>query len=50
MTEIVVTFLLVSAMLATTMGTSRPAALGFAAIGLTCIVAYLFAVPLTAPR
>jgi MIP family channel proteins len=47
MTEIVVTFMLVSAMLATTMGTSRPAALGLAAIGLTCVLAHLFAVPLT---
>jgi aquaporin-4 len=45
-TEIVVTFMLVSAMLATTMG-SRPAALGLAAIALTYVVAQLFALPLT---
>jgi len=46
-TEIVVTFMLVSAVLSTTMGASRPAALGLAAIGLTTILGYLFAVPLT---
>jgi len=46
-TEIVVSFMLVSAMLATTMGTSRPAALGLAAVGLTCVLAQLFALPLT---
>jgi len=46
-TEIVLTFMLVSAVLATTMGGSRRAALGLAAIGLTGILGYLFAVPLT---
>ena len=45
--EIVVTFMLVSAMFATTMGSSRPAALGLAAIALTYVVAQLFALPLT---
>jgi len=45
--EIVVTFMLVWAMLATTMGSSRPAALGLAAIALTYVVAQLFALPLT---
>ena len=46
-TEIVVTFMLVSAMLATTMTMSRPAAAGLAIVGLTCVLAHLFAVPLT---
>jgi len=47
LTEIVVTFMLVSAMLATTLGTSRPAAAGMVAVGVTCLLAQLFAVPLT---
>ena len=47
LTEIVVTFMLVSAMLATTMGTSRPVAAGMVAVGVTCLLAQLFAVPLT---
>ena len=46
-TEIVVTFMLVSAFMTTTMGASRPAALGLAAIGLTSVLGYLFATPLT---
>jgi MIP family channel proteins len=46
-TEIVVTFVLVSAMLATSMTMSRPAAAGLAVVGLTCVLAHLFAVPLT---
>jgi MIP family channel proteins len=46
-TEIVVTFVLVSAMLATTMMMSRPAAAGLAVLGLTCVLVHLFAVPLT---
>ena len=45
--EIVLTFMLVSAVMATTMGGSRPAALGLAAIGLASTLGYLFAVPLT---
>jgi len=47
LTEVVVTFMLVSAMLATAMGPARPAALGLAAIGLTCVLTMLFAGPLT---
>jgi len=46
-TEIVVTFMLVSAFMTATMGGSRPAALGLAAIGLTSVLGYLFATPLT---
>jgi aquaporin-4 len=46
-TEIVVSFMLVSAMLATTVGASRPAMVGLAAVGLTCVLAQLFALPLT---
>jgi MIP family channel proteins len=45
MTEIVVTFVLVSAILAVT--SARPAAMGLATIGLAAIVATLFAGPLT---
>ena len=45
-TEIVVTFMLVSAVLIAVSG-SRPAAVGLAAIGLTCVLAHLFAGPLT---
>ena len=45
--EIVVTFMLVSAFLNATMGGSRPATLGLAAIGLTSVLGYLFAMPLT---
>jgi len=45
--EIVLTFMLVSAVMATTMGGSRPVALGLAAIGLASTLGYLFAVPLT---
>jgi MIP family channel proteins len=41
-TEIVVTFALVSAVLAATMGSTRPAAMGLAGIGLTCVLAHLF--------
>ena len=47
MLEIIVTFMLVSAMLATVIAPARPAALGLAAIGLTCVLAHLFAGPLT---
>jgi len=47
LTEVVVTFMLVSAMLATAMGPARPAALGLATIGLTCVLTMLFAGPLT---
>ena len=47
LTEIVVTFVLVSAMLATTLGTSRSASIGVAVVGVTCVLAHLFAVPLT---
>ena len=46
-TEIVLTFVLVSAVFATTMSGSRPVTLGAAAIGLASILGYLFAVPLT---
>jgi MIP family channel proteins len=46
-TEIVVTFMLVAAYMTATMGGSRPAALGLAAIGLTSVLGYLFALPLT---
>lgn len=46
MTEIVVTFVLVSAILAVVTST-RPAAMGLAVVGLTAIVATLFAGPLT---
>lgn len=46
-TEIVVTFALVSAVLAATMGSTRPAAMGLAGIGLTCVLAHLFAGALT---
>ena len=46
-TEIVVTFMLVSAVLATAFGHGRPAAQGLAVIGLTCVLAHLFAGPLT---
>src|SRR5437773_2787243 len=46
-TEIVVTFMLVSAMLAATMGSARPAAMGLGAIGLTYVLTILFAGPLT---
>jgi MIP family channel proteins len=45
--EVVVTFMLVSAVLNATMGGSRPATLGLAAIGLTSVLGYLFAMPLT---
>jgi MIP family channel proteins len=45
-TEVVATFMLVFAMLATTMS-PRPSAFGLAAIGLTMIVAYMFAMPMT---
>ena len=46
-TEIVVSFMLVSAYMAAMMGGSRPAALGLAAIGLASVLGYLFAMPLT---
>ena len=46
-TEIVVTFMLVSAVLAAALGHGRPAAQGLAVIGLTCVLAHLFAGPLT---
>jgi MIP family channel proteins len=46
-TEIVLTFMLVSAVFATTMNGSRPVALGAAAIGLASVLGYLFALPLT---
>jgi glycerol uptake facilitator-like aquaporin len=46
-TEIVVSFMLVSAMLGTTLTMSRPAAAGLAVVGLACVLAHLFAVPLT---
>jgi MIP family channel proteins len=45
--EVVVTFMLVSAFLHATMGGARPATLGMAAIGLTSVLGYLFAMPLT---
>jgi glycerol uptake facilitator-like aquaporin len=47
LTEIIVSFLLVSTMLATVLNPARPGALGLAAVGLACVVAHLFAGPLT---
>ena len=47
LTEIIVSFVLVSTMLATVLGPTRPAALGLAAVGLACVVTHLFAGPLT---
>jgi MIP family channel proteins len=46
-TEVVVTFMLVSAVIGATMNGSKSAALGMAAVGLTSIVGCLFALPLT---
>jgi MIP family channel proteins len=46
-TEVVVTFLLVSAVIHATMNGSKSAALGLAAVGLTSILGCLFALPLT---
>jgi glycerol uptake facilitator-like aquaporin len=47
LTEIVLTFVLVSAVLATTRGALRPASLGFLAIGLAATAGYLFGTPIT---
>jgi len=47
LTEIVLTVVLVSAVLATTRGVLRPASLGFLAIGLSATVGYLFGTPVT---
>ena len=47
LTEAVLTFVLVSAVLATTRGALRPASLGFLAIGLSATAGYLFGTPIT---
>ena len=47
LTEIVLTFVLVSAVLATTRGALRPASVGFLAIGLAATAGYLFGTPIT---
>jgi glycerol uptake facilitator-like aquaporin len=47
LTEILITFMLVSAVLAATAASTRPVSTGFVAIGLSVIVGQLFGVPLT---
>lgn len=47
LTEILLTFVLVSSVLTTTRGAVNPPALGFLVIGLSAIVGYLFGIPIT---